>query len=111
MAGSYLPITLSRPGFDGTVIIRHGTEILAVVTEEQLKLIGQASMGDELETLRMQLAACSTAAMGNTPEAVAQRIQSGHPYYSAPYGDVCRAVDEQITLREDLVSAIRRAQD
>jgi len=66
----------------------------------------------ERETLDLKLAACSVAALGNTPAAVAQRIAPGHPYYSASYGDVCRTVDREMELRSSrdaLREALNRA--
>ena len=59
----------------------------------------------EVERLRMQLAACGVAAMGNTPETAAQRITRDNPYWSASYGDVCAAVDREMLLRGKLVEA------
>jgi uncharacterized protein YjbI with pentapeptide repeats len=56
----------------------------------------------ETEKLRMQLAACGVAAMSNTKDTAAARLEPGHPYYSASYGDVCRAVDREMTLRSEL---------
>jgi hypothetical protein len=56
----------------------------------------------DLETERMCLAGCCTAALGNTREQVAKRIAPGHPYYSPAYGDICRAVDREIKYREAL---------
>jgi predicted nucleic acid-binding Zn-ribbon protein len=54
----------------------------------------------EVEAERMRLVACGVAAMQNTPELVKERIGPEHPYYSASYGDVCRAVDREIALRQ-----------
>jgi hypothetical protein len=54
----------------------------------------------DLETARMQLAACATAALQNTAESIAQRIGPDNPYYSAAYMDVCSAVDREVYLRE-----------
>jgi hypothetical protein len=59
----------------------------------------------DLERERLRLAACGVAAMQNTPASVAERIGPGHPYYSASYGDVCRAVDREMALRADLSAA------
>jgi len=56
----------------------------------------------ELEILRMQLAGCGVAAMSNTPESVKSRLQPGHPYYSASYGDICTMVDKQMTAHAEL---------
>jgi hypothetical protein len=53
----------------------------------------------EAETERIKLAACTTAAFGNTPDRVAERLAPGHPYWSASYGDVCGAVDREMALR------------
>ncbi len=64
----------------------------------------------ELERERMRLAACMSAALGNTPDAVAQRIGPEHPYWSASYGDMCKAVDREIELRAE-VSRLREALD
>lgn len=55
-----------------------------------------------LETERMRLAACGVAAMANTPGTASERIGPENPYYSASYGDVCRAVDGGIALRQAL---------
>ena len=59
-----------------------------------------AQQDEALEVERMRLAACTAAALGNTPASVAERIQPGHPYWTATYGDVCRAVDREMALRE-----------
>lgn len=61
-----------------------------------------ATLTAEVERLRLQLAACTTAALGNTPERVAERLQPDHPYYSASYGDVCQAVDREIAHRAEV---------
>ncbi len=63
-----------------------------------------AALGDELERERMRLAACMSAALGNTPESVAQRLTPEHPYWSASYGDVCLAVDREMGLRATLLA-------
>lgn len=55
----------------------------------------------ELETLRMQLVGCGVAAMQNTERSKAGRITKDSPYWSASYGDVCRAVDAEIEAREN----------
>jgi hypothetical protein len=60
------------------------------------------ALREELEVERMRLAACSTAALGNTPEAATQRIAPSHRYYSASYADVCQIVDAEMRLREEL---------
>jgi hypothetical protein len=57
---------------------------------------------NELETERLRLAACGVAAMSNTKFTVLTRITDESPYYSASYGDVCRAVDREIRYREAL---------
>ena len=67
-----------------------------------------AALDSELETERMRLAACSSAALGNIPTSVAQRITRDNPYWSASYGDVCRAVDAEIDYRER-VAALEHA--
>jgi hypothetical protein len=56
----------------------------------------------ENEQLRVQLAGCGVAALGNTIEAVKQRVSKGDYGWSASYGDVCDAVDRELKLREAL---------
>jgi len=60
---------------------------------------------EDLEAERLRLAGCGVAAMANTPESVANRIGTDSPYYSASYLEVCRAVDREMALREELASA------
>lgn len=61
----------------------------------------------ELERERMRLAGCGVAAMCNTPETAArQRIDQDNPYWSASYGDVCRAVDREMALRAERDAAL-----
>ncbi|HEX3058086.1 MAG TPA: hypothetical protein VHP62_01920 [Usitatibacter sp.] len=63
----------------------------------------------ELEREQIRLAACTAAALGNTESACAQRLAPDHPYYSASYGDVCRAVDREMAYREELEMRVREA--
>ena len=65
----------------------------------------------QVETLDLKLAACMTAALGNTPEAVAQRIPREHPYWSASYGDVCAAVDREMALRARVEATVQFVND
>ena len=60
---------------------------------------------EELESTRLQLAACGVAASGNTPEAVKTRVGRDNPCWSASYGDVCAAVDREMLLRGQLAEA------
>ena len=57
-------------------------------------------LNNELETLRMQLAACGVAALCNTKSSSIDRIGRDNLYWSASYQDVCNAVDREIALRE-----------
>jgi hypothetical protein len=61
-----------------------------------------AAKDAEIKILRMQLAGCGAAALANTHESAAHRLTRDNPYWSASYGDVCRAVDREIELREAL---------
>jgi hypothetical protein len=72
------------------------------VDELEAKLGGGTMEENELETERLRLAACGVAAMSNTKFTVLTRITDESPYYSASYGDVCRAVDREIRYREAL---------
>ena len=74
----------------------------------------------ELERERMRLVACSVAAIQNTRKSARDRITSESWAWSASYGDICRAVDREITEREraeraeaerDTLAAIVRAAD
>lgn len=68
--------------------------------------------GEELETLQMQLAGCGVAAMCNTEKSIAeQRIGKDNPYWSASYGDVCRAVDREIELRAARAAALAQVEE
>jgi Protein of unknown function (DUF551) len=58
-----------------------------------------AELADELETERMRLVACGVVAMQNTETSKAERIGKDHKYWSASYGDVCRAIDAEIALQ------------
>lgn len=70
-----------------------------------------AELKQELHTADAKLAACSAAAVGNTPVAqLAQRLAPGHPYYSAAYADVCNVVDREIMLLEER-EVLRRERD
>ena len=50
----------------------------------------------EVEDARMKLAACSVAAIQNTPASAKDRLPLGHPYYNGAYKDVCDAVDREM---------------
>lgn len=60
----------------------------------------------ELEKERMRLAGAGVAAMLNTEDAKVNRIGRDSPYWSASYGDVCDAVDREISLRKKLAVAV-----
>ena len=57
-----------------------------------------------LEIERMRLAGCGVAAMSNTDESVKARINNLSPFWSASYGDVCAAVDREMSLRKQLAA-------
>lgn len=63
---------------------------------------------DDAEFWRMALAACSSAALGNTRESVKDRLKPGDAYWTATYGDVCRAVDAEIEARERSAESVQR---
>lgn len=66
------------------------------------------NLGLEVETLRMQLAACGVAALCNTREsAEKQRLAADNPYRSASYNDVERLVESEMTLREKVAAATK----
>lgn len=72
-----------------------GTVLLTVAEVE--------AMEAECEQLRVQLAGCGVAAMCNTRESMTRHaVQPGDYGYSASYGDVVRAVEREVTLREEL---------
>lgn len=60
------------------------------------------ALKQEVEQLRVQLAGCGVVAMQNTRSSVALRCVPGEYGWSASYGDVCRAVDREMELRERL---------
>lgn len=59
-----------------------------------------AKQAEEMEVLRVQLAACMTAAALNTRTTSNDRINRDNPYWSQAYADVCAAVDREIAHRE-----------
>jgi hypothetical protein len=61
-------------------------------------LLENDQLKSDLETERMRLAACGVAANQNTETTAKERIKPDNPYYSASYGDVCRAVDREMDL-------------
>jgi hypothetical protein len=64
---------------------------------------------DELETMRLRLAACGVAALTNTEESRrAQMIDISNPYYSASYQDVLNAVEREMKLRADNATLRKR---
>lgn len=73
------------------------------VTEE-LPLVEDASTPDsELETLRMQLAACGVISLCNTPESLKQQgIGPENPYYSDSYKQVESGVQREILLMQEV---------
>lgn len=68
-------------------------------------------MKAQLEIERMRVVGCGIAAMGNTEKNKAERITKDNPYWTASYGDVCRAVDAEIELRCQLEAAKQVAND
>ena len=67
------------------------------------KLFTQAEKSEDLKELhRMQLVACSTAALANTDKSKEFRIRKENPYWTPAYQDVCDAVDREIRYREAL---------
>lgn len=72
-----------------------------------------AEAAAELQTLRQQfaderdlritqLAAISTATLQNTESSRKDRIDDSNPYWSAAYGDTCRAIDREMELRQQI---------
>lgn len=65
-----------------------------------------ANLGTEVETQRIQLAACGVAALCNTPESAEKnRLAPDSKYRSGSYDDVCRLVGSEMALREQLREA------
>jgi hypothetical protein len=75
------------------------TTILLTVEERDWLVARLDALTQEAENERMKLAACMTAALSNTTTTVAERLTSDHPYHSASYADICRAVDREMTYR------------
>ena len=63
----------------------------------------QEEMAQEIETLRMQLAACGVAVMANTKETVERfGLDKDNPAWSNSYARVRLAVDNEIKQREEI---------
>lgn len=69
----------------------------------------KAQLAEALESERLKLAACGVAALQNTPESAKERLTRDNPYWTASYGDVCHAVDQQMELRAQLSTARQEA--
>ncbi len=65
-----------------------------------------AELKAKLETERLRLAACGVAAMANTRATAEQRLTKDNPYWSASYGDVCAAVDREMSYRDEVAAMI-----
>lgn len=78
-----------------------------ILTNSFLKTMNEINklkeaLEDEVETLRLKLAACGVAALCNTREsACKQKVSKDSPYYSASYEDICDAVNREMDLREE----------
>lgn len=68
----------------------------AMILRVQSAIDAATAEKDELHI--MQLAAISTASGQNTESTARERIRRGHPYCTAAYEDVCRAVDREMKL-------------
>lgn len=89
-----------------------GPDAVKLATADLAKIIDShlqrelAAANRALETEReeriMQLAAISTASLQNTGSSKQDRIDSSNPYWTAAYGDACRAVDREMRLRDQL---------
>ena len=64
----------------------------------------------EIERLRVQLAGCGVAALGNTEASKLQRAKPEDYGYSESYAEVCRAVDREIAQRKVLETALSALQ-
>lgn len=65
----------------------------------------------KLEVLRMQLTACSVAAMCNTEQSMQEQgLKDGSPYWSPSYRDVLLAVKREIDLRKLLKRVVSQFQ-
>lgn len=54
---------------------------------------------EQVETRDMQLAACMTATIQNTPTTTKDRIDRDNPYWCQAYADVCVAIDREMRER------------
>lgn len=75
-------------------------QLEAVVAEHVAAII--AAKDAELELQRMQMAGMMTVSMQNTETAIKDRITRDHPYWCQGYEDVCRAIDREMALRQEL---------
>jgi hypothetical protein len=74
-----------------------------------------ARVADLLDQLRelpvMQLAAISTASVQNTPGSARDRLGPESPYYTSAYADVCRAIDREMLLRQQVSKERKRVEE
>ena len=72
--------------------------------ERTALLVNEQNLREELERERIRLAACGVVAMSNTRESAAKHREMAPEYWSASCGDVVRAVDAEMALREELAA-------
>jgi hypothetical protein len=98
----------AEPGRDYGLLTKEEWEECSAYNESETAIEHSRLVKAEtdIETLRMQLAGCGVAALMNTRESAKNRIDRANPYWSASYEGVCRAVDREIDLRENLAVAV-----
>lgn len=82
-----------------TAVVNCNRDAVAYGIELKIKL---EKAEQEIEALRMRLAACSTVALANTPESAAAARKMSPEYWSASCADVAAAVDREMQYRAEL---------
>jgi len=63
------------------------------------------------EEIAIRLAAISTATLQNTDRTIQDRIDKSNPYWTVAYGDVCRAVDREMSIRKAYTAKCREVEE
>lgn len=93
----------TEQGYDEWAETKDGKACIALIAHAPETAAELLRVQQELETERMRLAACGVVAGSNTGDSAAINRQMNNEYRSGSLEEVCRAVDREMDLREDLI--------
>jgi hypothetical protein len=93
----------TEQGYDEWAETKDGKACIALIAHAPETAAELLRVQQELETERMRLAACGVVAGSNTGDSAAINRQMNNEYRSGSLEEVCRAVDREMDLRDDLI--------